>query len=168
MFKLWVLGSSPRRLTNFRHSLLVAKIDPELSLCFSVWLSEGPATERRVRVLPRPAGAGRGTARRIAALAGGSAYRGRPKMSWCVYIAKCADDSLYTGITTDPTARIKRHNAGRGSKYVRSKGSAVLVYVEPQPTKSNARQRELEIKSWSRRKKLQLIQPPVVNPRFHG
>jgi len=60
-------------------------------------------------------------------------------------------------MTTDPVQRIQRHNAGKGSKYVKSKGSAVLVYLEPSGDKSAARRRELEIQSWSRDKKLRLI-----------
>lgn len=76
---------------------------------------------------------------------------------WYVYIARCGDGSLYTGITTNPDERIKRHNAGRGSKYVRSKGVATLLYTELLRDKSTARCRELEIQSWSRYKKLALI-----------
>ena len=82
-------------------------------------------------------------------------------MSWFVYIAECADRSLYTGITTNPEQRLKRHNLGKGSKYVRRKGPAVLVYVEPRSSKSAARRREMEIKSWDRRKKLALVANPV-------
>ncbi|MBI3320718.1 MAG: GIY-YIG nuclease family protein [Candidatus Omnitrophica bacterium] len=78
-------------------------------------------------------------------------------MSWYVYIAECADGSLYTGVTTDPKRRLKQHNAGRGSAYVRSKGSASLVYTELWPNESAARRREIEVKSWSRQKKLALI-----------
>lgn len=79
-------------------------------------------------------------------------------MKWYVYIAQCGDNSLYTGITTDPEQRLQRHNSGRGSKYVRSKGTARLVYVEPHQIKSSARARELEIKSWGRKKKLALVE----------
>jgi putative endonuclease len=79
-------------------------------------------------------------------------------MLWHVYIAQCRDGSLYTGISMDPQRRLDRHNTGRGSIYVRRKGGAALVYTEPQRTKSVARQRELEIQSWSRDKKLALIE----------
>ena len=71
-------------------------------------------------------------------------------MTWYIYIAECADRSLYTGITTDPAQRLKRHNSGKGSKYVRRKGGAALVYVEQRTNKSDARRREIEIKSWKR------------------
>ena len=78
-------------------------------------------------------------------------------MSWYLYIAECGDRSLYTGIATDPQTRLQQHNAGRGSVYVRSKGAATLVYVEAHRDRSAATRRELEIKSWRRRKKLALI-----------
>ena len=78
-------------------------------------------------------------------------------MAWHLYIARCGDGSLYTGITTDPERRLRRHNMGRGSAYVRGKGSATLVYIEPCLDQSTARRREIEIQSWSRTKKLALI-----------
>jgi len=81
---------------------------------------------------------------------------------WFVYIAQCDDGSLYTGITTDPPRRIREHNAGCGSKYVRRKGSAVLVYTEPAATHSSARRREAEIKSWDRKRKLMLVLTHLV------
>ncbi len=77
---------------------------------------------------------------------------------WYLYIAQCGDGSLYTGITTNLKNRIKRHNTGRGSAYVRSKGSASLVYTEPWPDESAARRREIEIKGWSRQKKQSLLE----------
>ena len=81
----------------------------------------------------------------------------RVAMMWYLYIAQCADGSLYTGITTDPSKRLKRHNAGRGSSYVLSKGGATLLYTERCQTRSAAVRRELEIKSWDRAEKLALI-----------
>ncbi len=82
-------------------------------------------------------------------------------MSWFVYIARCMDSSLYTGITTDLDERFRRHNTGRGSTYVRSKRRAVLVYSESYTDKTIALRREHEIKSWNRKKKLWLIGQPV-------
>ena len=78
-------------------------------------------------------------------------------MGWFVYMLRCGDGSLYTGIATNPQGRLRRHNAGQGSAYVRSKGTASLVYVERSSTKTMALRRELEIKSWRREKKLALI-----------
>ena len=77
---------------------------------------------------------------------------------WYLYIAQCGDGSLYTGITTDPERRLQQHNAGKGSAYVRSKGLASLVYAEAWFNISAARRREHEVQSWSRQKKLALIE----------
>jgi len=74
-----------------------------------------------------------------------------------VYILRCADGSLYTGITKDVTRRLNEHNSKRGSAYVRSRLPAKLVYKEPCKTKSEALKREAEIKSWPRERKLNLI-----------
>ena len=78
-------------------------------------------------------------------------------MTWYLYILQCEDASFYTGITLHVQQRLVEHTAGRGSKYVRSKGQVKLVHMEPYKTKSAALRRELEIKSWSRSKKLALI-----------
>ena len=86
--------------------------------------------------------------------------------SWYVYIVRCGDDSLYTGITTDPARRVQRHNDGRGSKYVRRKGPAALVYTERCLSKSVARRRELEIQSWNRTKKRSLIVSAHRHPKM--
>ena len=77
--------------------------------------------------------------------------------TWYVYIARCGDSSLYTGVALDPEARLRSHNAGRGSAYVRSRGDATLLYREAYRNKTKALQRELEIKSWRRDRKLALI-----------
>ena len=78
-------------------------------------------------------------------------------MNWYVYIAQCQDGSLYTGVTVNPAERLKCHNAGGGSAYIRSKGGAKLLYVERHATKGLALRREHEIKSWRRTQKLALI-----------
>ncbi len=78
-------------------------------------------------------------------------------MKWYLYVAQCEDGSLYTGITTDVATRLQEHNAGQGSKYVRSKGAARLVYSEPHASRSLAQQREIEVKGWAREKKLTLL-----------
>jgi len=76
---------------------------------------------------------------------------------WQVYLLRCRDGSLYTGITDDLDARIVRHNAGTGSKYVRSRLPASLAYAEPARSRSAAMKREAEIKSWPRPLKLALL-----------
>ena len=79
--------------------------------------------------------------------------------NWLVYILRCADGSLYTGITNDLIRRCKQHNAGIASRYTRSRLPAVLVYQESHSSQSMALKRELEIKSFSRQKKESLIRP---------
>jgi predicted GIY-YIG superfamily endonuclease len=76
-------------------------------------------------------------------------------MYW-IYIIRCGDGSLYTGIATDVAARVARHQAGEGAKYTRGRGPIQLVYKERYLTRSTASKRENEIKSWSREKKLAL------------
>ena len=74
--------------------------------------------------------------------------------AWYLYVARCGDGSLYTGIATDPRERIKHHNAGRGSAYVRSKRPAVLVYAARCKDRSQALRKEMQVKSWTRQRKL--------------
>jgi putative endonuclease len=76
---------------------------------------------------------------------------------YAVYILECADGSLYTGITTDVTRRLKEHKSGAGGSYTRSRGVVRVVYTEPHPNRSSASKRESEIKGWPRGKKLRLI-----------
>ncbi|MDR1796901.1 MAG: GIY-YIG nuclease family protein [Clostridiales Family XIII bacterium] len=74
-----------------------------------------------------------------------------------VYIAECADGSLYAGYTTDPERRIATHNAGKGAKYTRSRLPVRLVHTEGYATKPLAMKREAEIKRMTRGEKLRLI-----------
>lgn len=78
-------------------------------------------------------------------------------MSWYLYIVKCQDGSLYTGITTDITRRIKEHNAKRGAFYTKNKIPVELVYQETMSDQSQARKREAAIKKLERKEKLGLI-----------
>lgn len=77
--------------------------------------------------------------------------------TWYLYILRCRDDSLYTGITTDVERRLEAHRNGKGAKYTRGRAPLVLVYQEKCGTHSDALKRELEIKSLSRTEKLSLI-----------
>ena len=81
-------------------------------------------------------------------------------MNWHVYIVKCSDESLYTGITTDIKRRVKEHNTSDklGAKSLRGKRPVELVYTELFETQSDARKREAAIKQWSRTYKLELIE----------
>lgn len=78
-------------------------------------------------------------------------------MPWFLYIVKCKDDSLYTGITTDISRRIKEHNARKGAFYTKNKTPVELVYQEAMPNQSQARKREAEIKRLAREEKLKLV-----------
>ena len=76
---------------------------------------------------------------------------------WFVYIVRCADNSLYTGITNDLVERIKKHNAGKGAKYTRSRLPVKLVWRERKSSERAARRREAMIKKLPRADKLALI-----------
>ncbi len=76
---------------------------------------------------------------------------------WRVYIVRCADGSLYTGIAKDVTARIASHNAGNGAKYTRSRLPVELVYTEVGGDRGTAQRREAEIKRLSSADKRQLV-----------
>ncbi|MGI5912322.1 MAG: GIY-YIG nuclease family protein [Syntrophomonadaceae bacterium] len=75
-----------------------------------------------------------------------------------VYILLCADQSLYTGYTTDINKRVVKHNLGKASKYTRSRLPVKCVYVEEYETKSDALKREREIKKLSHKLKQDIIQ----------
>ena len=75
-----------------------------------------------------------------------------------LYILECDDGSLYTGISPDVETRFVRHQRGKGAKYTRLHKPTKILHTEQFPSKSDAMKREMEIKSWSRQKKLILIQ----------
>ena len=75
-----------------------------------------------------------------------------------VYIVRCSDNSLYTGYTNNIEARINKHNAGKGAKYTKIRRPVVLVYQEMYETKSEALRRGYEIKTFTRQRKLKLIE----------
>jgi len=79
---------------------------------------------------------------------------------YCLYILKCSDDSLYTGITTDIEKRLKMHNGELpwGAKYTRARSPVELVYSQDVWDRSQATKKELQIKKLSRKEKLELIQ----------
>lgn len=75
-----------------------------------------------------------------------------------VYILECSDNTYYTGYTTDVNRRLKEHNSGKGSKYVRSRTPAKIVYIHAYSTKSDAMKEEYRIKhELSRSDKINLI-----------
>lgn len=78
---------------------------------------------------------------------------------WFVYILRCADDSLYTGVTTNPERRLRQHNGELvgGAKYTRLRRPVKLVWEEMHPDRSSACKRESGIKKLHRTEKLNLI-----------
>ena len=78
-------------------------------------------------------------------------------MNWYVYILRCSDGSLYTGVTTDISRRVKQHKDGQGADFTRSFGVDELCYSEEFLSKGEAFTREAQIKKWTRKKKLALI-----------
>ncbi|MDD5863251.1 MAG: GIY-YIG nuclease family protein [Firmicutes bacterium] len=76
---------------------------------------------------------------------------------WYLYILKCGDGSLYTGITTDVDKRLEAHRSGKGAKYTRGRAPLELKYRELCGTHSQALKRELEVKGLTREEKQALI-----------
>jgi putative endonuclease len=77
-------------------------------------------------------------------------------MSWTVYIIRCSDKTLYTGITNDLEGRLAKHESGTGAKYTRGRSPFEFVYTEHHPSKGRALKREAQIKSLRRSEKLKL------------
>lgn len=77
---------------------------------------------------------------------------------WKVYMLRCKDGSLYTGITNDVQARLEAHRSGKGAKYTRGRGPLELVYREECGSHSDALKRELKIKALPRQEKIKLVE----------
>ena len=77
--------------------------------------------------------------------------------TWKLYILRCGDGSLYTGITVDVEKRLAVHRSGKGAKYTRGRGPLELVYREECGSHSEALRRELEVKRLTREEKEALI-----------
>ena len=77
---------------------------------------------------------------------------------WYIYILKCGDGTLYTGITDDVPARLRAHRKGKGAKYTRGRGPLELVYQEEAEDHSTAAKREWQIKQLKKQEKLSLCQ----------
>lgn len=77
-------------------------------------------------------------------------------MTWTVYILRCSDGTLYTGMTNDLEKRVKMHEGGKGAKYARGRGPFEVFHAESYETKSAALKREIEIKSLSKPAKIAL------------
>lgn len=81
------------------------------------------------------------------------------KKSWQVYMVRCRDGTLYTGVARDLARRLGEHNGlgGRGAKYTRGRGPVRLVYRERAGDRSQALKREAALKRLSRKEKWVLI-----------
>ncbi len=79
------------------------------------------------------------------------------KLKYYFYILKCKDKTLYCGMTKNILNREQMHNQGKGSAYVRSRGGGKIVYFEIYKKIGDAMRREIEVKKWSREKKIILI-----------
>jgi predicted GIY-YIG superfamily endonuclease len=83
--------------------------------------------------------------------------------SWFVYIVRCSDNSLYTGIAIDVEARVTQHNKGKGAKYTRSRSPVELVYTERLNQKGDALRREIVIKKLSSQQKCKLVSDHLIH-----
>ncbi|MBW0279291.1 hypothetical protein B4O99_07065 [Shewanella xiamenensis] len=80
--------------------------------------------------------------------------------TWYLYLIRCANGHLYTGITTDVARRFNEHQSSspKAAKYLRGKGPLTLMYQEQVGTRSDALKREISVKKLSRAQKLALIE----------
>lgn len=81
------------------------------------------------------------------------------KREWSVYLVRCVDGSLYTGIAKDVQARVEKHNNGQGAAYTRSHRPVKLFHQEKGFTRPQALVREAQIKRFPRPKKEGLVKP---------
>ena len=81
----------------------------------------------------------------------------RRKKNWSVYIARCGDGTLYTGVTNDIPRRLKMHNDGKGAHYTRARRPVALVYQENGMTRSQALARECAIKALPKKVKENIV-----------
>ena len=87
-------------------------------------------------------------------------------MTWFVYMVRCNDRSLYTGITTDLQRRCRQHNAGTASRYTRGRIPVRLVFQEAHPDRSSASKREAAIKALPVRAKESLLKLGAMPAAF--
>ena len=88
--------------------------------------------------------------------------------SWSVYIVRCRDGSLYTGISNDVAARVLRHNTGSGARYTRSRLPVELVWKKRVKDKGAALRLEAAMKKLSRAQKVLLVEQPPRRRRKLG
>ena len=88
---------------------------------------------------------------------------------WYVYLMRCADNSLYTGVTTDPERRVREHNGefkGRGAKYTRTRRPVTLAIAIPLPSKIAVYQAEYAIKRMGKSEKESVVSLNLKHPVF--
>lgn len=78
--------------------------------------------------------------------------------AWFCYMVRCADGSFYVGITDNVDERVQEHNRGFGARFTKSRRPVELFWSQGFPDIFSARRREVELKGWSREKKLRLVQ----------
>ena len=88
-----------------------------------------------------------------------------PEVPWHLYVLRCGDGTLYTGIARDVEARLAAHRASRGARYTRGRGPLTLVYLEPASSQSAALKREAAIKRLSKAAKEKLVEAPRKRAR---
>jgi putative endonuclease len=82
--------------------------------------------------------------------------------AWFVYVVRCRDGSLYTGVARDVSARVVKHNQGRGARYTRGRRPVALVHMERKQSQGAALRREAAIKALPRKAKLALTSKAAV------
>jgi len=85
-----------------------------------------------------------------------------PMLNWCVYMIRCSDNSLYTGITTDISRRFQQHDEGKGAKYFRGRSPLLVVYREGSHSRCSAARREYAIKRMNRTEKELMVAREVT------
>ena len=82
--------------------------------------------------------------------------------AWFVYVVRCHDGSLYTGVARDVHARVAKHNQGQGARYTRGRRPVAIVHVERKGSQSSALRREAAIKALPRKAKLALAREAIL------
>ena len=83
-------------------------------------------------------------------------------MTWVVYMILCSDGSIYTGMSSDMERRWNEHSETKGSKYTGSHRAVKLLWAESHKDEESAEKREMQVKRWTRRKKLALASGGLV------
>lgn len=85
--------------------------------------------------------------------------------NWFLYILRCADNTLYTGITTDVAHRFETHQKGKGAKYTKGRGPLILCYQEYCGSHTDALRRELAVKALTKAEKESMIAQSLQDTR---